>query len=288
MDEGTGLLELYQRSGDPNAALPSGTPFLHQAIIDNQPQLVAELVQRHADLQLRDSLGFTPLQLAQALGRHSCLQFLRQHSERRIKVGQLNSPTVDLLTVKEFEQWTGVRYTPFLEVPDLKTLRFACRCCWRGIRKKHFDTERRWLARWHGEEMATAQVNAGVVKWIEEPLGYGLFAEHDMSAFTFVGAYTGCLTRRDFFRLRSNDYCFRYPTGVVTMRPLIIDAEAMGNELRYANHSDKPNMDGIGVLHGPMVQVIFRTNRVVRQGEQLTYDYGVDYWKHRDIPKQLL
>jgi uncharacterized protein len=277
-----------RRGGSAEALAPSGEPLLHQAIIDDEPESVALLVRQRAEPTRLDRLGFTAVQLAQVLGRQGCLTCLQSLPVRRIAVAREGTGLIDELTTPEFEAWTGVAYAPFLVANDLGALRFACRLARRAHRKGFFTTQRRWLSRWHALEMNEGHTCRTFVKWIDSRIGYGLFAHGELPAWAYVGVYTGLLRRRDLFAVHTNDYCFRYPVGASGLRPLLIDAEPIGNELRYANHSDRPNMEGIGIPWGPLVQVVLRTTRLVRSGEQLTYDYGADYWKARHYLKRLI
>lgn len=258
-------------------------PALFRAILDDDPGLVATLIRREAAVGWRGPLGLTPIELAQALGRFACLRHLQAVPERRISVGRPGAPRIEQFSTEEFEQWSGVQYVPFTVVANYQILRIAIRACAKGHRTGFFDAERRWLSRWHAVELQTGQMAAGLaIKWVNAVVGYGLFAERAHPEKAYIGCYTGQLMRRSFYGRVTNDYRFRYPTGADSVvRPLLIDAKKMGNELRYANHSAEPNMEGIGIPYGPLVQVVFRTNRAVREGEQLTYDYGPDFWTYR-------
>ncbi len=189
----------------------------------------------------------------------------------------------------EFKAWTGVTYLPYLIAENSATFFFACKCCRRGEAQGHFVGERQWLACWHSAELADTTTPGVYLQYIDPSLGLGLFALNPLPKGALIGAYSGILRRRPLFRRAFNDFAFRYPSGLIPLfRPLIIDAEHYGNELRFANHSDDPNMEGLGLLHGPLVDIAFLTSRPVAAGEQLTYDYGPDFWRSRRSFKHVI
>jgi SET domain-containing protein len=55
-----------------------------------------------------------------------------------------------------------------------------------------------------------------------------------------------------------------------------IDGTARSNLARYANHSCNPNAETIDV--GP--RVFIRARRNIKPGEEIVYDYGIDYLKN--------
>ena len=61
----------------------------------------------------------------------------------------------------------------------------------------------------------------------------------------------------------------------------VIDAEKGGNLTRFINHSDQPNLEPIGVFWKGSLHIILRSLKKIQKGEQLTYDYGADYWSRR-------
>lgn len=265
-----------------------GRSLLHQAIVHDDVERVCALIAQGANLSERDQYGFSPLHLAQALGRSRCLEEIQKLPTRTIQVERRTSGLVDRLTIEEFEEWTGVHYTPFVVAQNLKVLGLASLQGLRERRLGFFDASRKWLAHWYAPLMSEGIVQGTVIRWVDADIGYGLFAHRDFSAWEYVGTYAGLLKKQRLFSLHTHDYCFRYPSGLHARRPLLIDAESMGNELRYANHSDRANMEGIGLPYGPLVQVVFRTSRAVKRGEQLTYDYGADYWKGKAQRKRPL
>jgi SET domain-containing protein len=63
-----------------------------------------------------------------------------------------------------------------------------------------------------------------------------------------------------------------------------IDGSPRSNQARYANHSCRPNAES-DVLYGERAKgraggmVVLRAIRNIQPGDEITYDYGKDYWK---------
>ncbi|MGE3953906.1 MAG: SET domain-containing protein-lysine N-methyltransferase [Parachlamydiales bacterium] len=148
-------------------------------------------------------------------------------------------------------------------------------------RKRGRDPEREWLGAFHGPDLQAGRVAPLTVRYIDERLGHGVFSEAPLAKGDYVGVYTGILIRRDLLRKRVNDYCFRYPVEAYSLRPLMIDAGQQGNEMRFVNHSDRPNCETIGVPYRGLVYLLVRAAAPIAKGEQLTIDYGPAYWRHR-------
>ena len=107
--------------------------------------------------------------------------------------------------------------------------------------------------------------------------GRGLFAERPLSAGMFIGEYAGALTR-DWAPLsaggRFNPYLLKYPFPCAWA----IDAEACGNELRFANHSAKAaNAQRVFLRRGGLVRALIVARVAIAEGAQILLDYGPDY-----------
>ena len=124
------------------------------------------------------------------------------------------------------------------------------------------------------------------IKYIDSLIGYGVFSNQVIPALKFVGEYVGIVRRRDRKKDRDDDYIFRYiRTGL--FQPLVVDAEECGNFTRFINHSLTPNLSSRWIVHEGIYHIVFMTNRLVKKGEQLTYNYGPGYWSQRANPLEL-
>ncbi len=99
-------------------------------------------------------------------------------------------------------------------------------------------------------------------------LGHGLFATQEIPKGDFVIEYTGQ----------------KIPTAVADALPMrylfeidrqwTIDGSARVNIARYINHSCEPNCEA-DIQDG---RVLIFTSRNIKKGEELTFDYGEEYF----------
>jgi SET domain-containing protein len=102
---------------------------------------------------------------------------------------------------------------------------------------------------------------------------WGLFATARISKNTRVIHYAGerisnqeSLRRELRYVRRGHIWCFR-----LTSRS-VIDAGVRGNVARFINHSCQPNC----YIHIKDGIIWIRASRMIRKGEELTYDYHTD------------
>jgi len=106
--------------------------------------------------------------------------------------------------------------------------------------------------------------------------GLGYFTEEPIPAGTRIIEYTGPLV--------SNEEVDRKPTGKYFFgvnSKWSIDGTPRTNIARYINHSCRPNAEAI--ISGRRVWIWSR--RVIKPGEEVTYDYGKEYFNQHIKPK---
>ncbi len=136
----------------------------------------------------------------------------------------------------------------------------------------------------YGESIVSSVLARVSVRHLGETLGYGLFAEDDLPRGSFIGEYAGiirlasrCRPVKDARGGYATDYAWTYPEKR-GFRSIEVNGRDWGNEMRFINHSFDPNcrmehtiVDGFWVL-------FFIAQRDIRKDEQLTADYGEEYW----------
>jgi SET domain-containing protein len=103
--------------------------------------------------------------------------------------------------------------------------------------------------------------------------GLGLFATRSIKKRSRIAEYKGPLL--DFKTAekaenRGNRYLYEISKNIT------IDGAGRSNVARYANHSCNPNADTYSVKH----RVFIRALRNIKPGEEIVYDYGIDYLKN--------
>ncbi len=209
-----------------------------------------------------------------------------------IKILLKGTASETLLTVEQFEGVMGVKYLPRLHYKTPQLRLDIARKTQRAHSKGRLDRKEQWLGHYYAKEIAQAYHPDVTVAWIDESMGYGVWTNRDIPAFSYVGEYTGVVRRSYPFRDRDNYYCFDY--FVVKTRwspyfgaPYLIDARDQSNFTRYINHSDEPNLEPVTAFYDGLPHIILCSKQPIPKGTQLCYDYGPNYWKKRQPPKPL-
>ncbi len=99
--------------------------------------------------------------------------------------------------------------------------------------------------------------------------GLGLFATAEIPKRAFIVEYKGRKLRAKEAEKRENKYHFEINSRWT------LDGASRRNIARYANHSCRPNAES-DVLRDH--KVILRAIKKIRPGDEITYDYGKDYF----------
>jgi hypothetical protein len=103
--------------------------------------------------------------------------------------------------------------------------------------------------------------------------GLGVFATRPIRKRTKIAEYKGpLLTTKKAEILEANGNRYLYELN----SRWTIDGSPRSNIARYFNHSCNPNAETYDVKH----RVFIRTLRNIKPGEEIVYDYGIDYLKN--------
>jgi uncharacterized protein len=102
--------------------------------------------------------------------------------------------------------------------------------------------------------------------------GLGLFATAPIKNGAFIIAYRGrLLTHAQAAKLEARGNRYMYEIN----RRWTVDGSSRRNIARYANHSCRPNAESDVVKRN----VILRAIRNIKPGDEITYDYGSEYFE---------
>ncbi len=249
-------------------------PF--QATEDNDFEFLKSI--RRNPIKL-NSFGYTPLEWAYLLGRSKAAGILETRTPKMLKIdlGQ----GIKKIAPSEFPHFFEVEYYSHLQFESVSQLNQKLReAPWMIAytpvgRPLRVDGEKYRL------ELNTGYVADSVIKWIDEDIGYGLYAGIDFFPGTYIGEYVGKV--REIQRLNKdlNSYCFHYPTRFFSWNYTVIDSIEQGNETRFINHSDTPNLQPRWLLDRGLMHLVFFSNTFIPKGTQLTFNYGRDFWRNR-------
>lgn len=102
--------------------------------------------------------------------------------------------------------------------------------------------------------------------------GLGIFATAPIRRGDFVIEYTGEKITNEEADRRGGRYLFEINSKWT------LDGKGRENTARYINHSCVPNCEA--ELSG--LRVLIYAKRAIREGEELTYNYGEDYLHDKD------
>ncbi|NGX56997.1 MAG: hypothetical protein K1060chlam5_01253 [Candidatus Anoxychlamydiales bacterium] len=187
------------------------------------------------------------------------------------------------LSKKELEDFLEIEYITNLKFEKFSYFENIKKRCANAAKEGYISKEILWHGIFYEKEISTNTHLDLLIKWINPIKEYGLFASNDLKKRTFIGEYLGLVRKYNKKIDDKNAYCFEYNIGY-KKTPYTIDAREKGSLIRFVNHSDKPNISPLAVLHNGIIHIIFRTNRDVKKNEELTYDYGPNYWSRREKP----
>ncbi|OHA85602.1 MAG: hypothetical protein A2408_00930 [Candidatus Yonathbacteria bacterium RIFOXYC1_FULL_52_10] len=104
--------------------------------------------------------------------------------------------------------------------------------------------------------------------------GLGLFTEAPIERGGFVIEYVGDVISQTEGNRRGGKYLF------ATSDRRVVDGKGRHNTARYINHSCKPNCE-VEVKRG---RIFVFAKRALKAGEELTYDYGTEYFDEHIKP----
>ena len=108
--------------------------------------------------------------------------------------------------------------------------------------------------------------------------GLGLFATEPIRKRTIIVEYKGPrLTNEQAEKLEARDSRYLYEIN----SRWTIDGSSRKNIARYANHSCRPNAES----HRLNGKVVLRAIRTIYPGDEITYNYGRDYFLNVITPR---
>lgn len=185
--------------------------------------------------------------------------------------------------IEEWEKLTGAIFS--------STLQFETEIIKEKIRNKieklyrkgELTRQQLWFGSYFKKEMESPFIPDVELRYIDSTFGYGVFAARDFAKYEFIAEYSG-LVRKSRRSDKTNAYCFEYTLANGVKTPYTIDAEIQGGIGRMVNHSQNPNLQSSLATIDFLNHIILITSRPIKKGEQLCYDYGDDYWAHREKP----
>jgi hypothetical protein len=249
------------------------------AVVDNDLQTIQRDCINKNKLKQRDSFGFSPLELAQFLKKKEISSLLAPNLKQKVFFVE-----DQVLNIQDFEKKFTLSYTPFLFFPSYLIFQLVIHACPFPFKEKWGGKELELAYQKYEWELATGFVPPLSIQWIDSKIEWGLFAKEPLKQGDFVIEYTGLVIPTTLDKLDRSPYSMQYAPTHFPITRFTINSEKFGNESRFINHSFTPNLKGELAQDRGLVHHFFVANRDIAKGEQLTFDYGKDYWSKRGEP----
>lgn len=139
----------------------------------------------------------------------------------------------------------------------------------------------------YGADIANQTLMPMSIRWIDNRVGHGVFAEDDLAEGGFVGIYGGEV--RDRLLIGNKDYAWSYPAETLEGGKISLNACMKGNELRFINDGQDPNCYAKFVIGlDNLWHACYLAAKDIKKGDQLLVSYGPAYWDTRKYPYQEL
>lgn len=249
-------------------------PPLHLAILHDDEKVVSLLSHSEEAKARKNGLGFTAIEFAKFLGKYEFVKLLQSGNAHQIKMQLKGMNGLTLYSIQEFERIFRVSY---IQSNVFFTPQFLAKviqdCPWL-LAHTVFGSEHRRLGSLLRTKVSSGFMEDVSVRWIDDSIGYGLFAERDFPKETYIGEYVGLVRKIKRFSPQLNEYCMHFPSRFFSYNYYLIDALACGNETRFINHSKTPNLQPICILDRGLMHIVFFTTKAVAKGEELRFNYG--------------
>lgn len=136
------------------------------------------------------------------------------------------------------------------------------------------------LNRQYGAYLSFHYMAPVYIKWVSNVVGYGLFADQDIRKGAFIMEYGGEVLKRS----TNATWSWSYPSRSGfwdSQMSFSLAANEYGNEARFANHGDNPNMRIELIYSDGTWRLAYIADREIKKGDELFINYGPGYWKNR-------
>lgn len=256
-----------------------GQTILHLAVILNELESIKSLINLKPHLKFKsNSFGLTPYELSLFLPRKEITSFL--HAP--VSASFCSQPNV---TIPNCEESAHFKEIEFLSQPVFENEQIMRKVLMQSKKVKEEDripNERIWMGVYFDEEIAKGSCPSVSIRYINEKIKFGVFADKRIPPCAFVGEYTGVIQERKKKELKNKVYSLRYPVWDEKRCHFVVNAEKKGNFTRFINHSANPNLGLQSVYWRGMPRMIFISLKDIAKDSQLTFNYGSLFWKEQN------
>jgi hypothetical protein len=249
----------------------AGQSLLHLAVLEDHMECISLLCKDKELAEMRNQFGLTPFELALYLHKSKTVELFLGGSIVRNFIQQPN--------VRFEGDFSGFDYLPQPIYESREVLDEILEYTSKAKKGDGIGQDRIWLGVYYDKEIQKRIHPRLTVRWIDDTVGYGVFARERILPCTFLGEYTGVIQQRKPRHEKESIYSFLYTSWQMGRRKYVVDAERMGNFTRFINHSDQPSAEALCVYWRGMPRMIFVSLCEIQEGAQIHFDYGTIYWK---------
>lgn len=254
-------------------------PPLHQAVLSNDLDKVLALRSKKDLSRQTNSWGYTAQEIAAYLGKDNLVNLLSRPQSKVIKVIWQGDTNIQHMSKDQFSKLFGVKYCSHLQFSSYKAFTDAISECPLILKYTAIGEENRQLGRQYRQALFDGYIANTFIQWVSLEKGYGLFASKEIEKGEYIGEYTGHVRRLYRKNPDKNSFCFHYPTRFWSWKFMMVDSQTMGNETRFINHDDEPNLKPVCLIDRGLLHICFFAVKAIAKGAELTFDYGKDYWR---------
>lgn len=254
--------------------------LLHLAVLDDQMEWISRFGLQRSILERRNRYGLTPLDLA---------HFLHKQKSVSVLTGSIHTCQFFSQPYVSFENRDRVvSEMEYLSQPIFESqnaLEEVLAYTQKAKLEEKIPTDRIWMGVYYDTEIQKGIHPNVTVKWIDDVIKFGVFADERILPLSYIGEYTGLIQKRKSRHVHQANYCFRYSAWNLGKHRYVIDAEYMGNFTRFINHSDHPNVGLVCAYWRGLPRLILISLQEISKNAQLTMDYGPMFWKQTQHQK---
>lgn len=137
----------------------------------------------------------------------------------------------------------------------------------------------------YDEYVAEGYVAPIYIKWVNDKIGYGCFANVDIPEGNLISEYVGEIIPKN--KIASKIWSWKYPSmGEFSSKfpkKISLNCFRYANETRFVNHGSDPNCKTLFIYTDGAWRLLYVAKRFIKKDEEILVNYGKIYWRKRKL-----